>query len=132
MFGMRYLSLEWIDAMAGAVRDDTRLQELARSITLGVTQVVTDGPEGNVLYHLQLRDGSATFGAGQAPGEDVRMEQTWDTAVGVATHTLPAQEAFAKGLVRIGGDIQKLMGADPVFAALSEAFDSVRERTEYA
>ena len=30
------------------------------------------------------------------------------------------------------GDIQKLMGADPVFAALSEAFDSVRERTEYA
>ena len=60
------------------------------------------------------------------------MEQTWDTAVGVATHDLPAQEAFAKGLVRIGGDIQKLIGADPVFAALSGAFDSVRTRTEYA
>ena len=29
-------------------------------------------------------------------------------------------------------DIQKLIGADPVFAALSGAFDSVRTRTEYA
>lgn len=131
MFPMRYLSLEWIDAMAGAVGANTRLQELAGSITIGVTQVVTDGPEGNVLYHLQLRDGTAAFGAGAAPSEDVRMEQTWETAVGVATHALPAQEAFAKGLVRIGGDIQKLMGADPVFGALSEAFDSVRGRTEY-
>ncbi len=132
MVAMRYLSLEWIDAMAAAVRGNPELQQLASTTTLGVTQIVTDGPEGNVLYHLQLRDGAAEFGAGQAPAEDVRMEQTWDTAVGVATHTLPAQEAFAKGLVRIGGDIQKLIGADPVFAALSGAFDSVRMRTEYA
>lgn len=132
MVSMRYLSLEWIDAMAEAVRANAELQQLASGITLGVTQVVTDGPEGSVLYHLQLGDGAATFGAGAAPSEDVRMEQTWDTAVGVATHALPAQEAFAKGLVRIGGDIQKLIGADPVFAALSGAFDSVRTRTEYA
>lgn len=129
---MRYLSLEWIDAMAEAVRGNAELRQLASGVTLGVTQLVTDGPEGSVLYHLQLRDGAAEFGAGQAPAEDVRMEQTWATAVGVATHELPAQEAFAKGLVKIGGDIQKLIGADPVFAALSGAFESVRARTEYA
>jgi len=128
---MRYLSLDWIDAMSASVAGNTALQALAADITCGVTQVVNDGPEGNVLYHLQLRDGSATFGAGAAPAEDIRMEQSWDTAVGVATHRIPAQEVFVQGLVTISGDIQKLMGADPVFAALNDAFAAVRDATDY-
>lgn len=128
---MRYLGLDWIDAMASSVAANTDLQRIAAGTTLGVTQVVTDGPEGTVTYHLQLRDGAATFGAGPAPAEDVRFEQSWDTAVGVATHRLAAQDVFVKGLVRVGGDIQKLIGADPVFAALDSAFESVRSSTDY-
>lgn len=128
---MRYLGLDWIDAMASSVASNADMQALAGDITLGITQVVTDGPEGTVLYHLQLKDGAATFGAGPAPSEDVRFEQSWDTAVGVATHRLAAQDVFVKGLVRVGGDIQKLIGADPVFAALDSAFESVRASTDY-
>jgi hypothetical protein len=128
---MRYLSLDWIDAMSASVAGNTVLQALAADITFGVTQVVNDGPEGNVLYHLQLRDGAATFGAGPAPAEDIRMEQSWDTAVGVATYRIPAQEVFVQGLVTISGNIQKLMGADPVFAALNDAFSEVRDATVY-
>ena len=74
---------------------------------------------------------SATFGAGAAPAEDIRMEQSWDTAVGVATHRLAAQEVFVKGLVSISGDIEKLRVADPVFAALNDAFTAVRGTTVY-
>ena len=128
---MRYLSLDWMDAMSASVAANTALQELANDITFGVTQVVSDGPEGDVLYHLQLRDGVATFGAGAAPAEDIRMEQSWDTAVGVATHRLAAQEVFVKGLVSISGDIEKLRVADPVFAALNDAFTAVRGTTVY-
>ena len=128
---MRYLSLDWIDAMSASVAANTNLQALAADITFGVTQVVNDGPEGNVLYHLQLGDGSASFGAGAAPNEDIRMEQSWDTAVGVATHRLAAQEVFVKGLVSISGDIEKLRIADPVFAALNDAFATVRDITVY-
>lgn len=128
---MRYLGLDWIDAMATVVAEDATMQALARDITLGLTQVVTDGPEGTVTYHLQLGDGAAVFGAGPAPAEDVRFVQTWDTAVGVATHRLAAQDVFVKGLVKVGGDIQKLTGADPVFAALDSAFAAVRTRTVY-
>ena len=129
---MRYLGLDWIDAMAAAVAGNHDLQALADGITIGITQVVTDGPEGTVTYHLQLRDGAAVFGAGPAPHEDVRFEQSWDTAVGVATQALAAQDVFVKGLVRASGDIQRLIGADPVFAALDSAFASVRGSTEYA
>ena len=85
---IRYLSLEWLDALTAEVAASSELQDLATHHTIGVTQVVTDGPEGTVVYHLQVGDGAARFGAGAAFPEDVRMEQTWETAIGVATGTL--------------------------------------------
>ncbi len=128
---VRYLSLEWIDALAGEVSRDAALAELATQHTIGVTQLVTDGPEGDVTYHLQVHDGSAAFGAGPASPEDVRMEQAWDTAVGVATGTLQAHDAFIGGRIRLTGDQQKLIDAQPVFRALDRVFNTVRERTDY-
>lgn len=127
----RYLSLEWLDALTTEVAASTALQQLAVEHTIGVTQVVTDGPEGTIVYHLQVGDGAATFGAGSAFPEDVRMEQTWETAVGVATGELNAQEAFIKGRILLTGSQQKLVEAQPVFGALDAVFTSVRERTEY-
>ena len=128
---IRYLSLEWLEALTAEVAASDELQRLALEHTIGVTQVVTGGPEGSVVYHLQVGDGAATFGAGSALPEDVRMEQTWDTAVGVATGALNAQEAFIKGRILLTGSQQKLMEAQPVFGALDVVFKQVRERTEY-
>ena len=128
---VRYLSLEWFDALSAEVSASATLSELASRHAIGVTQVVTDGPEGDVTYHLQVRDGAAAFGAGAAEPEDVRMQQDWATAVGVATGEQNAQEAFIGGRIRLSGDQQKLIESQPVFAALDEVFKSVRERTEY-
>jgi putative sterol carrier protein len=129
---IRYLSLDWIDALAAEVSADAALAALAAEHTIGVTQVVSDGPEGDVVYHLQVGDGTATFGAGVAFPEHVRMEQSWETAVGVATGALNAQDAFISGRIRLSGDQQRLIAAQPVFAALDAVFSSVRERTDYA
>lgn len=132
MDGMvRYLSLDWIDAVQGAVMAAPSIRELAETHDIGVTQVVTDCPEGEVTYHLQVGEGSVHFGAGPAPREDVRLAQTWDTAVGVATSTLSAQEALVRGLVKITGDPTRLIDAAPVFAALDHAFEAVRASTVY-
>ena len=128
---IRYLSLEWLAALTDEVAASATLHALAAQHTIGVTQVVTDGPEGTVVYHLQVGDGSAVFGAGSAFPEDVRIEQTWETAVGVANGTLNAQEAFIKGRVLLTGNQQKLMESQPVFSALNDVFEKVRERTEY-
>lgn len=128
---MRYLSLDWIDAMQAHVASSQSLADLASSHSIGVTQVVTDGPEGTVLYHLQVGNGVARFASGPAPYENVRIEQAWQTAVGVATGTLPAQEAFIKGHIRITGDTQCLMDAVPVFAALDATFEAIRAITTY-
>jgi hypothetical protein len=128
---IRYLSLEWLDALTAEVAASTELQGLATTHTIGVTQVITDGPEGTVVYHLQVGDGVAAFGAGSAFPEDVRMEQTWETATGVATGSLNAQEAFIKGRILLTGNQQKLVESQPVFAALDGVFRTVRDRTEY-
>jgi putative sterol carrier protein len=129
---MRYLSLEWIEALRDKVAGNATLSTLANDHSIGVTQVVTDGPEGTVTYHLAVGGGTASFGAGPAHSEDVRMEQSWDTAVAVATGQANAQDVFIKGDVRITGDVQKLIASEPVFAALDAVFDDVRARTVYS
>lgn len=128
---VRYLSLAWIRELTREVAESETLAELAHEHTIGVTQTVTDGPEGDVTYHLQVGDGSATFGAGPADPEDVRMQQEWSTAVAVATGEMNAQEAFITGKILLFGDQQKLMTSQPVFGALDQVFSAVRERTRY-
>jgi hypothetical protein len=128
---VRYLSLDWIDALSRAVGDDEQLRELATAHEIGLTQVVGDGPEGDVTYHLQVGDGQARFGPGAADPEHVRMEQSWSTAVAVANGDLNAQEAFVDGRIRLSGDQQRLLDAQPVFGALDHILASLRGRTEY-
>ncbi len=128
---VRYLSLDWLEELTSVVAQDEQLQKLAADHRIAVTQVVSDGPEGDVTYHLQVGDGVARFGPGVADPEDVRMEQSWETAVAVATGELNAQDAFVNGHIRLFGDQQKLLDAQPVFGALDAVFAEVRQRTEY-
>lgn len=128
---IRYLSLAWIRELTREVEESAALRDLSDEHTIGVTQVVTDGPEGDITYYLQVGDGAASFGAGPAETEDVRMQQDWTTAVAVATGEMNAQEAFITGKILLFGDQQALMAAQPVFAALDTIFSTVRERTRY-
>jgi hypothetical protein len=128
---VRYLSLAWIRELSAEVAASDVLAAMSHDHAIGVTQVVTDGPEGEVTYHLQVGTGGAAFGAGSAEPEHVRIEQNWPTAVAVATGDLNAQEAFVTGRIRLFGDQQALMDAHPVFAALDQIFASVRNRTRY-
>ena len=128
---MRYLGLDWIDALTSAVSQNATLADLATNHSIAVTQVVTDGPEGDVTYHFVVRDGEAAFGAGAATEEDVRMVQSWSVAVSIATGEVNAQDMFINGSIRLHGDVQKLIAAEPLFAALDAVFESVRASTVY-
>ena len=128
---VRYLSLDWIDALTAEVAASDNLRDIAETHRIGVTQVVSNGPEGDVTYHLSVGNGEASFGAGPADPEAVKMQQDWDTAVAVATGELNAQEAFIGGRIRLFGDQQALLDSQPVFGALDAVFASVRDRTSY-
>lgn len=128
---VRYLSLEWIDELTRSVAADDAMATVAATHDIGITQVVSDGPEGDVTYHLQVAAGAARFGAGAAEPEHVRMEQSWETAIAVATGELNAQQAFVNGHIRLYGDQQRLLDSQPVFGALDAIFTDVRQRTDY-
>jgi putative sterol carrier protein len=128
---MRYLSLDWIEEIGRRVAADFSLQELASTLRIGITQVVADGPEDTVIYHLQVGDGAVSFGPGPADPEDVRLEQEWDTAVAVATGAMTAEDAFITGSIRLGGNAQLLLESQQVFAALDPVFSAVAEQTRY-
>ena len=131
MSNIRYLSPEWIAAVAAKVEASQPLQALAHEHTVALTQVVTGTPDGDVTYHLEVRDGVSRFGDGAAPHEDVRFTESWDTAVAVSTGELNAQEAFIKGAIRFAGDHQRLIDAADVFAALNPVFDEIRAVVDY-
>ena len=128
---LRYLSLEWLDALSAVVAADASMAELASMHSVGITQQIDDGPEGTVIYHLQAAEGAASFGPGPADPEDIRLREDWATAVAVATGEMHAQEAFITGKILLTGDQSKLIEAQPVFARLAEVFRAVGERTEY-
>ena len=129
---VRYLSSKWITELSREVADSEQLAGLADTHSIGLTQVVTDGPDGTVTYHLQVGGGEAHFGAGPADPEDVRMEQDWRTAVAVATGDLNAQEAFIGGRIRLTGNQQLLLESQPIFGALDAVFTTVRDHTDYS
>jgi hypothetical protein len=128
---VRYLSREWIDALRAEVEDSAALRQVADGRAVGITQVVTGGPEGDVTYHLQVGDGEAAFGVGPADPEDVRFVQRWDTAVAIATGELNAQDAFLNGHIALSGNRQAVLDNQDVFGALDAVFTAVRERTEF-
>jgi len=128
---LRYLSADWVHAVSDAVATNAELQKLASIHSVGLTQVVTGTPHGDVTYHLQVREGVAQLETGVASPEDVRFTEPYDTAVAVATGVLNAQEAFINGHIKFVGDHQKLIDAGDVFAALNPIFDKIRETTDY-
>lgn len=127
---MRYLSDEWITAVAQQLALDAPLNALAPQHAVVITQLVTGTPLGDVSYHFSCREGKLSFGKGGVPS-DVTFTQSYETAVGVATGKVNAAEAFINGLVRFNGDHQKVIDAQPLFAALDAVFARVRETTEY-
>ncbi|MFZ9779395.1 MAG: SCP2 sterol-binding domain-containing protein [Ilumatobacteraceae bacterium] len=127
---MRYLSDEWISAVAQEVGADPAVAAAAAGHTVAITQVVTDSPFGEVTYHLVCADGRVHFGAGPAPS-DVTFRQSYDTAVAIARGELNAAESFITGKVRFSGNHETVIAAQPFFAALDSVFTRVRARTTF-
>ena len=127
---MRYLSDEWIAAVADEIGGDAVLAMAARSHSVAVTQIVNGTPFGEVAYHLVCRDGKISFGKGKVPC-DVTFTQSYTTAVDVALARINAAEAFISGTVRFAGDHEKIVAAQPLFAALDAVFARVRARTQF-
>ena len=133
-----FLTPEWVAALEEAGRASDSLRKATRSLELTVEQIVSDGgPDGSELrYTLTFSHGDfrARWGGagpdGAAPA-GVAFRQNRSTAAGLSQGTLNAQLAFMLGLLRVSGDLQRLMSARDAFLELADVFAGVRARTDY-
>jgi len=135
---VRFLSPEWLDALAAAAAGSEPLRRAVADVDLTLRQVVVGAPEGDVAYSLRLAHGTATVtpdvtvtvGAG---GDDVDLEvvQDYPTAVAISRGDLTPAAAFAAGRIRLGGRVGLLIRHGDVATGLGDLFASLRASTSY-
>ena len=126
----RFLSGEWIAELASAAQGLHELPDGAPLPTAVIEQVVTRADGTEVRWHLRSTPDGVHLGAGAAPEPaHAVLQQDEATAVAVATGQLNAQQAFISGGLRLRGDVDVLLRAAALFAALEERFAPVRAAT---
>jgi hypothetical protein len=124
---VRYLSPEWIDAVA----DAAARCEVDPAVRMTVDLVIADAPDGTVTYHVEIADGKVRVASGASGDPTIRLTQSYDTARSIATGELAAPVAFLSGALRLGGDARALIDSAAVFAALDDTLADLRAGTEY-
>lgn len=128
----KYLTREWVDDLDRAAQVSDAVRAAAPDLVLVVEHVVTGLPEGTVRYHVEFDRGVARLRYGPAVSADASFTEDHETAVAVSSGAVNAQSAFISGRLRVSGDMDKLMAAQPAFAALDSALEDARARTTYA
>jgi hypothetical protein len=121
----RYLSPEWFAAAR---------RPLPEAPVAILEQVVTDGPEGTVVYrvHSSGREAAIEWPVPDgAPAPDLRVTSDWVTAVEVARGTLSTQRALMEGRLKVGGNASRLTGCMDAVAGADPLDPAVRSETTF-
>jgi putative sterol carrier protein len=127
----RYLTQDWLDAAQRAFDADTSIADASTDIELTVQQVVNGGPDGDVTYHVVVDHGMVRIAPGEASGPTVTFIQNWDTATAIGRGELSAQGAFMTGLIRVRGDLPRLVEHGSVFGGVDDVLADLRSQTTY-
>jgi hypothetical protein len=132
---VRFLSPEWLAAAAAALRGVPASAPPSGGARLTLQQVVTGGPDGDVVYRVRIAPDAVELlpgaGQGEEVGADVVFTEDWDTAAAIAAGRLSPQAAFVDGRVRVSGNVALVMAAQEALAAVETALDGVRAMTTY-
>lgn len=93
-----------------------------------VQQVVTGGPDGEVSFVLEVEAGHLRARPGRDAGAVVTLTEAWETAVRIHRGELTAQEALRGGLVKVRGDVRRLVEAAATLGLLGSVTAGLREQ----
>jgi putative sterol carrier protein len=107
----KWLTQEWLD-------ESTRLAEtqpVRPGASARLQYVVTDGPDGDILYYWIVSDGKLVENQlGTLEDSEVTMTETYEDAMAMQKGELDANAAFMQGKVKVTGDVGKLMALLPI------------------
>ena len=122
-----FLSASWLEQLTIAAGGHEIGPEAAV-----VQRVVTGGPDGEIAFVLEVDDGHVRASPGRDARAGVTITEAWDTAVRIHRGELTAHDAIRAGLVKVRGDVRRLVEAAGGLRFLGPATGLLRERTVYA
>jgi hypothetical protein len=121
---VEFLSDDWVAALdAGARAADIRHHEAF------VVETVVPTAHGARGYQVRLGPAGASVVAPGSGPADVELVTDPGTAWALHEGTVRAQDAFARGALKVRGRPEALAGRGEVLAALERAFAPVRAET---
>jgi putative sterol carrier protein len=107
----KWLTQEWLD-------ESTRLaatQPVRPGASARLQYVITDGPDGDILYYWVVSDGRLVENRlGELVDSEVTMTETFEDAMAMQKGELDVNAAFMQGKVKVTGDVGKLMALLPI------------------
>ena len=121
-----FLSAAWIAELDAAAR---AAADLVVDAPLVVEQVVDDGAGVTVRYQVRIGPAGASVSGDTGAPADVVLVTDRATAWAMHGGRLRAQDAFARGALKVRGRPELLAGRAELFARLDRAFAPVRAGT---
>jgi len=100
---MRFLSDEHFAASTAVFLTDAELRKSVPGVDLAIVYFVSDGPDGDFVYHIKIADGSVSMASGDLAERDAEVRSSYETAAKMARAELGNQTAVMMGKVRIKG-----------------------------
>jgi putative sterol carrier protein len=119
-----FLSPSWLEQLTALAGGDG----VGPSPTV-VQQLVTGGPDGDIAFVLEVDQGKVRATPGRNPDAVVTLIESWETAVRLHHGQVTAREAFMNGLIRVRGDVRKIVDAAAGLASLAPALAALRDDT---
>jgi hypothetical protein len=120
-----FLSDEWVAQLDAAARSGHGLESAPPLVVETLVRV----PGGDTGYQVHLSPGGASVTTAGAATPDVVLVTDRATAWALHQGELRAQDAFARGDLKVRGRLELLSGRAAVFGALERALAPVRAAT---
>ena len=107
----KWLTAEWFDETRAMAGD----QPERPGLTARIQYEVTGGPDGDVAYFWELRNGRLESGAlGAIDQPDVTLTTGWNDAVAMQRGEMDPNVAFMQGRMKVAGSMGVMMALLPV------------------
>jgi len=126
----KWLTQPWFDVQLELGQD----QPERPGATARMQYVLTGGPDGEVRYCWVLVDGRMVEDRlGQLDDADLTLTMTYEDARKIQSGELDEQAAFMQGLVKVDGNMAKLMALLPITSSpeYRDLAEKLRAVTEY-
>lgn len=121
----KFLSDEYMEAATEALAGHAGFSNAITSVDLDLQFHVTDAPEGDLDYHLEIKNGTASIARGTSDDPDVTVTNTYETAVGISSGEINTQMAFMTGKLKVAGNMAALMRHQGVINQFAAAMSDV-------